>query len=143
VDGAARNRLDAVALAGFVTRLGEPVGSVEGDVDEAALVGEIAALERVKAACAARQARLTVMFDASQRAAQRGQGLPAKRVGQGVAEQVALARRESPSRGAKHLREAKALVLEMPHTLSALARGDVGEWTASLAGCRCVRLRRP
>jgi hypothetical protein len=31
------------------------------------------------------------------------------------------------------VREAKALVLHMPHTLSALARGDVGEWTAALA----------
>ncbi|HET8614630.1 MAG TPA: DUF222 domain-containing protein [Actinomycetales bacterium] len=129
----AGGRLDAAALDRFVARLGEPVGSADADVDDAALVDEIAGLERVKAASAARQARLTVMFDISQRARQRAAGLPAKHVGKGIAEQVALARRESPSRGARHLREAKALVCSMPHTLAALARGEVGEWTASLA----------
>jgi hypothetical protein len=50
-----------------------------------------------------------------------------------VAEQIGLARRESPSRGARHLREAKALVLQMPHTLAALSAGAIDEWAAGLA----------
>jgi hypothetical protein len=123
-------------LGCFLSRLGEPIGAGStsaGDVGDAELVAQIAALERVKAGCAARQARLTVLFDSSQRAKQRTLGVRAEKVGRGVAEQVALARRESPSRGARHLREAKALVLQMPHTLRSLAAGEVTEWAASLA----------
>jgi hypothetical protein len=84
-------------------------------VDDAELIDQIAVLERIKRGCAARQARLWVLFDVSQRARQRSLGVLSAKVGRGVAEQVALARRESPSRGARHLREAKALVLHMPH----------------------------
>ncbi|MEI2826519.1 MAG: DUF222 domain-containing protein [Dermatophilaceae bacterium] len=89
-------------------------------------------LEAAKAALAAAQARVTVAFDASQRAAQRGAGLPAAMVGAGVAEQVALARRDSPARGSRHLGLAKALVHEMPHTQAALTAGELSEWRATL-----------
>ncbi len=41
--------------------------------------------------------------------------------GRGVASQVALARRDSPVRGGRHVGLAKALVHEMPRTLRALA----------------------
>jgi hypothetical protein len=102
-------------------------------VDDAELIDQIAVLERIKRGCAARQARLWVLFDVSQRARQRSLGVLSAKVGRGVAEQVALARRESPSGGARHLREAKALVLHMPHTLAALAAGGIDEWAASLA----------
>jgi hypothetical protein len=126
--------LDAAALAAVVSRLAEPIGAGGAhDVDDADLICQIGQLERVKAACAARQARLSVLFDTSQRARQRARGLRPKKVGRGTGEQLALARRESPSRGAKHLREARALVLQMPHMLAALAAGEVSEWAASLA----------
>jgi hypothetical protein len=129
-------RLDPDALRSFLSRLAEPIGAGgegSGDVRDDELIEQIAVLEQIKSGCAARQARLTVSFDSSQRARQRAQGMCAEKVGRGVAEQVALARRESPTRGARHLREAKALVLAMPHTMAALATGEVSEWTASLA----------
>ena len=47
------------------------------------VIEQIAALELVKNAAAARQARLSVVFDRSQRARQRAQGLPAAKVGRG------------------------------------------------------------
>ena len=45
---------------------------------------------------------------------------------------MALARRESPSQGGRHLGLAKALVDEMPHTLAALTAGHISEWRATL-----------
>lgn len=49
-----------------------------------------------------------------------------------MATEVALARRDSPVRGGRHLGLAKALVHEMPHTLSALERGVLSEWRATI-----------
>lgn len=120
---------ETAALRSWLTWLGGPVG--EGDDGD--LLGQVELLERVKGACAARQARLSVAFDEGLRAQQRAQGVPAHQVGRGVAEQIALARRESPTQGSRHLGLAKALVREMPHTLSALGEGHISEWTATVA----------
>ncbi len=92
----------------------------------------IAALERLKGAAAAAQARVTVAFDASQRARQSARGLPASEQGRGIASQVALARRDSPVRGGRHLGLARALVAEMPHTLRELTAGRISEWRATV-----------
>ena len=51
--------------------------------------------------------------------------MPADKIGKGIANQVALARRESPHKGNRLLGHAKALVLDMPHTLAALSGGVV------------------
>ena len=120
--------VDGRAPEGLDVRRGVDA-SVGFDADRLEL---IAVLEAAKAALAAAQARVTVAFDASQRAAQRAAGLPAARVGAGVAEQVALARRDSPARGSRHLGLAKALVHEMPHTQAALTAGELSEWRATL-----------
>ncbi len=98
----------------------------------ARLIDEIRALEDRKSALAARQARLSVAFDQLQRRAQAEAGLPADELGKGIAAQIALARRESPARGGRLLGLAKALVTEMPHTLSALEAGQLNEWRATL-----------
>ena len=59
---------------------------------------------------------------------------------------IALARRDSPARGNRHLGFAKALVHEMPHTLSALESGALTEWRATLivreSACLDVEDRR-
>ena len=68
-------------------------------LDDAGRIEMIEVLESLKSAACAAQARLAVDFDASQRAAQEAAGVPATRVGRGVAEQVALARRDSAHRG--------------------------------------------
>ncbi len=83
-------------------------------------IDQLGLLESIKHACAGAQASVAVAFDASQREAQAAAGVPARQRGMGVAAQVALARRESPSRGARHLGLARALVHEMPHTMGHL-----------------------
>ncbi|BBZ45254.1 HNH endonuclease [Mycobacterium parmense] len=63
-----------------------------------------------------------------------------------MATEVALARRDAPVRGGRHLGFAKALVHEMPHTLAALASGALSEWRATLivreSACLDVEDRR-
>ncbi|MGY3320420.1 DUF222 domain-containing protein [Arthrobacter sp. TE12232] len=98
----------------------------------AALIDEIRDLEDLKSAAAAQQARLTVAFDALQRREQAAAGVPADKLGAGVGAQIALARRESPAKGSRLLGLAKALVTEMPHTLTALETGILNEWRATL-----------
>ncbi len=46
--------------------------------------------------------------------------------------QVALARGESPTVGAGHVRLAIALTGQMPHTYAALASGVLTEWRTNL-----------
>jgi hypothetical protein len=100
--------------------------------DSAGLIDQLRELEDLKSAAAALQARIAVAFDAAQRRTQRAAGIPASELGAGVAAQIALARRESPSRGGRLLGLAKALVAEMPHTLAALHTGQLNEWRATL-----------
>src|SRR5262249_15146928 len=100
--------------------------------DESALIERITELERVKSAAAADQARAAAELDATRRAAEAAAGVPAARRGRGVASEIALARRDSPARGSRHLGFANALVHEMPHTLAALASGVLSEWRATL-----------
>jgi hypothetical protein len=113
---------------------------------ESALVEQVGEMERLKAAAAARQARLTAALDASRRSAESAAGVPASRRGRGLATEVALARRDSPARGGQHLGFAKALVYEMPHTLAALECGALSEWRATLivreSACLDVEDRR-
>lgn len=112
----------------------------------AAYVAAVASLERLKAAAAAAQARVTERFDLAQRRLQRAAGVPRRRLGEGVASQVALARRESPVKGGRLLGSAQAWVREMPQTLTALSAGRLSEWRASLAvretACLAVADRR-
>lgn len=114
--------------------------------DEAALISRIAELERVKSAAAAGQARAAAALDALRRSTEADAGVPLAQRGRGVASEVALARRDSPARGGRHLGFAKALVYEMPHTLAALEVGQLSEWRATLivreSACLDVEDRR-
>ncbi|MCD5340875.1 HNH endonuclease [Arthrobacter sp. AK04] len=96
------------------------------------MIDQLRELEDLKSLAAAKQARITVAFDLSQRREQAAAGVPAKEQGTGVAAQVALARRESPARGGRLLGLAKALGTEMPHALAALESGQLNEWRATL-----------
>ncbi|GAA5188886.1 HNH endonuclease signature motif containing protein [Arthrobacter gyeryongensis] len=100
--------------------------------DRAELINQLRALEDLKSAAAAAQARIAVAFDAAQRSADAAAGVPAEEQGRGVGAQVALARRESPARGSRLSGLAKALVTEMPRTLAALESGRLNEWRATL-----------
>jgi hypothetical protein len=113
----------------WVTTLAVLPRDVVSDSDR---VDRIRELEDLKAAAAAAQVRLTADLDTSQRRAQTDAGVPARRVGEGIASQVALARRESPVRGAQHLDLSKVLTTEMPDTLGAMTDGRLSEWRATL-----------
>ena len=119
---------------------------VPPDAGEAVLLERIAQLEVVKAQAAAGQARLTVAFAAARRARKQAAAIPAARRGRGVGCEVALARKESPNQGGRHLGMAQALVVEMPHTLAALEAGVLTEWRATLivreSACLSVEDRR-
>ncbi len=118
----------------------------ECDVDEAALIARIAELETVKSAAAAEQARTSVQLEALRRANEAAAGVPAAQRCRGLASEIALARRDSPARGGRHLGFAKAVVHEMPHTLAALESGRLSEWRATLivreSACLDVEDRR-
>ena len=117
-----RSVLTTAELRGWVARL----SALDAGVGDAERVDQLRLLEELKGAAAAAQARVTCAFAESQVEAD-----PAQE-GRGVAAQVALARRDSPHRGARHVGLATALVSEMPHTLAALSRGQISEWRATL-----------
>jgi hypothetical protein len=116
------------------------------DADEAGLIDEIGRLQRVKSAAAAAQARVTAALTERRRAAEAAAGVPRWKQCRGLASEVALARRDSPVRGGRHLGFATALVFEMPHTLAALECGALSEWRATLivkeSACLTVEDRR-
>jgi hypothetical protein len=124
----------------------EPALVIDPLAHEASLVERIAELERGKSAAAAEQARLTADLDAARRAREAAQGVPAAKRGRGLGAEIALARRDSPNRGGRHLGFARALVHEMPHTLAALGSGALSEWRATLivreSACLSVADRR-
>lgn len=110
----------------------DALAGLDREVDDAERVDQIRALEELKAAAAAAQARAAADLHASVRARHAAAGIPVDQQGKGVGAQVALARRESPHRGGRHLGLALALTAEMPHTLSALSAGRLTEWRATL-----------
>jgi hypothetical protein len=93
-------------LAGF---------GVDADVDAAELLAQLGSLERLKAAVAAAQARVTARVADSAES------------DRGVAAQVALARRISPWQGAREVSFARSLATEYPATAAALAAGVLSE----------------
>ncbi|WP_223937447.1 HNH endonuclease signature motif containing protein [Arthrobacter sp. StoSoilB5] len=108
------------------------LGSFRVSADSAGLIDQIRGLENAKSAIAALQAKASVAFDLAHRREQAAAGVPVSEQGQGVAAQLALARRESPNRGSRLLGLAKALVTEMPRTMAALETGQLNEWRATL-----------
>jgi hypothetical protein len=73
---------------------------LDDSVEDAERVEQLRALEELKSAAAAAQARVAVAFDVSQRAEQQAVGVHRRDLGSGVAAQVGLARRDSPVKGA-------------------------------------------
>lgn len=79
----------------------------------------------------ARLARVSVDFDNSQRADQRRRGVTAKLVGNGIADQIALARGVSPHSASNHLALAKALAQDLPCTFARSLHGQINEATTT------------
>lgn len=136
---------ESVELA-ILEHMFDTLAAVGPLADESALVERNAELERIKSAAAAGQARAAAALDEARRDAEAAAGVPAAQRGRGVASEIALARRDSPARGGRHLGFAKALVHEMPYTLAALESGALSEWRATLivreSACLDVEDRR-
>ena len=109
-----------------------PVGERRGDFSAEERVDQIAALEALNGAAAAAQATLTVDLYDEQRAVDKTRGLKQADTARCVGARVALARRASPHRGSRDLGLAQALIQELPHTFSALRRGEISEWQATI-----------
>ncbi len=103
-----------------------------GDLDDAQRIDLIVALESLKHTASAVQTVLAVDFDRSQRAAQVEAHTPPRRVGEGIAAQLGLARHESPFRGARWLSQSRTLRTQMPHTLARMMAGQLSEHRAWL-----------
>lgn len=86
-------------MARWLRELVRDLGALPSAADDADRIDQIAALDEIKAAAAAAHATLISDFHDSQVALQRMQGVSARRLGGGVAEQVALARKVSPTTG--------------------------------------------
>ncbi|MBA2560093.1 MAG: DUF222 domain-containing protein [Propionibacteriales bacterium] len=111
----------------IVARLGR-LSAAGGDEER---IDRIALLDKIQAAAAL--AVEIASFEASQLAEQRGRGVTARRLGHGIAEQVALARKVSPATGARQICFSRTLTREMPRTHQLLSRGEISEWVATLA----------
>lgn len=125
-------------VRGFLLRLTEMTGTGTTDADR---IDQLRALEEAKAAIAAAQARVTLAFEASQLAAQEAAGVPARRRGRGIGDQVALARRTPTNQGGRHVGFAHAMA-EMPHTHALLSAGQISEWTATVLARETACLAR-
>jgi hypothetical protein len=99
-------------------------------VDDTERIEQLAALEELKSAAAAAQARIAVDFAESQCRPHEAARSPSAGVGAAVGAQIALARRESPHAGGRLLGMAKALVAEMPCSMAALEAGVISEYRA-------------
>ncbi|XVX19306.1 DUF222 domain-containing protein [Actinomycetota bacterium] len=98
---------------------------------EAGCIDVVAALEALKGAAAAAQARATARLVTLRQSREEAAGVPAGEWGRGLGAEVALARRSSPSAGDRFVGMARALSAEMPATMGLLAAGEVSEWTAT------------
>lgn len=116
-------------LRGLLSRCAAIDGS---GLPEAELIDHLGLLEQLKSAAAAAQARVTATLVATRSRAEAEAGVPVGKRCRGLGAEVALARRDSPARGGRHLGLATALVHEMPQTLAALTRGQISEWRATV-----------
>lgn len=131
------NALDLFALRDALAHLdpaagADPAGQhvraiASPDGVEAEAVDRISALEQIKSACAAAQAREAAALEAHRHQEESSRGVPADRRGRGLGAEVGMARRENSTRGSLHLRLGRHLVADLPHTLAALTSGRISE----------------
>ena len=132
-------------MLGYLSELLAAVGGlaspgVGGAIDDAVRVERIAVLEQIKGAVAAAQATEIVKFAHAQMAAQREAKVEYRKLGRGIAEQVALACGTSPWHGARQLTLARDLTFELPATFGLLAAGQISEYVAQLVATETSHL---
>ena len=117
---------------GEITAMIADLAGPDTDGSDADRIDRLTALERLKSAAAAAQARITDTFAASQRATLISNGTDSRDARRSVCAQIGLARRDSPHKGNRHVGLAHTLVHEMPGVLRALEKGETSEWRATL-----------
>jgi hypothetical protein len=128
--------------AGGVRAWVEVLAQGSGPDDDSGRLELISALEELKGAAEGLQAELAVAVDASVRQCAAERGAPTARQGQGVAAQIALARRQSLHRGQQDLGLAKVLQSELPLTREALRSGRISQWRATIIAKETACLSR-
>lgn len=123
--------LTAAAIAAVRREVQVAIDGASG-LDAAERFDLIRALEELVCTATAAQAALAAELAESVETDHDNLGVPAARRGQGVAPTVALARRESPHRGQRHLALARIVQRELPHTWAAWRAGRVTEWRATV-----------
>lgn len=111
-------------------------------LDQSELVGVIGELETLGRIVTAAQTELTARLDALLTQEQVDAGVRPQDIGGGVAHVVALARRESPHRGRRHLSLARVVPTELPHTWAAWQAGHIDEWSATVVARETACLPR-
>ena len=99
-------------------------------VADADRIDQLDRLERIRAVVAAVQTAEMVRFAQSQTAQQLAADVHPKRIGRGIADQIALACRISPCEGSRRLGVARALWFGLPETYAQLTRGALHERVA-------------
>lgn len=94
---------------------------------EAEAIDQLRALEEIKSATSAVQARTTAILEQLRLNDEAERGVPKARRGKGLATEIALARGDAPARGSRHLRLANALTQDLPETYEALRMGRIHE----------------
>ena len=123
------------ALDGLI----EMLADLDVPADDTACIDHLTTLERLKSAAAAAQAAITDQLD------QRRPHAPGRVAGRrdaALGAEVGLARRESPHQGRAHLTLARALLHDLPHTYTALRRGDLSERRAQIIATETSHLTR-
>ncbi|HWC22925.1 MAG TPA: DUF222 domain-containing protein [Flexivirga sp.] len=116
--------LDASAVRAFHDRLDAPITTGNP-------WAEVRALEELRNAISARQARAVVAATEAQRACDVPRGVEETVTSRKVGADVGFARRGTPHAGSVFLNVARVLTADMPHTLTALAAGVISEWDAT------------
>ncbi|SEP59655.1 HNH endonuclease signature motif containing protein [Microlunatus flavus] len=123
------------ALTGLLAQLSEltadALGGVEDESTEADLVDQVGLLERLRSAVAATQAAAMVRLTRVRVERETAEQQRPERIGRGLAEEIALACRLSPTVAARRLGAAKAWWFDLPHTYAALAAGRLHERVAN------------
>ncbi|WP_350270703.1 DUF222 domain-containing protein [Brevibacterium sp. CBA3109] len=110
-----------------IHRWREALSNLPPALSEVDAIDRIGALEELTAAAAAAQARETLTFDMRRRNSEADDGVASKKQGRGVGAEIALARKVSRARGSTLLKFSRSLLIDLPHTYSALKTGCISE----------------
>ena len=127
----------------MLTAMRNELARLDRVVSDAVRIDRIRLLEEISGAAAAAQAVQTADFVVSQRAEQAAKGVPAARVGRGIAAQVGLARRMSPFQATRYTGNAIILTTELPACFAQLALGVVPQWRVLQIAQHTAWLSRP